>query len=217
MRPEEEPEYTRMDAQIYYMLACLDKEGPVGGRKLSETTGIGEAAVKEIAAAMRDCGWTTVSSAGMRLSEKGAEVLRNIPIELVGVKGSEHVMGGHQRGVLIRGMAHAVMNGARQRDMGTSAGAHGASVFTMRSGDLMMYRCNMDIRDPLFAREIRNKGMDEGDVMIICGADDPNTAAVSAIFAALDLFSDRGKKRRKASPPPSAENTAARAEEGEAR
>lgn len=177
------------DAKIYYALANMDKDEPIGMSSLSRKTGIDLVSVRRMAPLLKECGLIESSKKGMTISEKGCGLLRNIPIELTDIGRSEYAVGEHQRGVIVRGAARKITSGSRQRDIGIMTGADGASVFAIMYGALLMPRSwNMDLREPDLADDIRSRGMGEGDVMVVCGANDPNVAAMSAISAALDLL-----------------------------
>ena len=177
------------DAHIYYLLMKLDKDKPISRLKLSETTGIGEGSIRKIISILKEWKAISINQTGMTISQEGLDLLQSIPVKLIDVKRSEYVVGAHQRGTLVRGVAEKITNGIYQRDKGIIAGASGASVFVIREGILIMpLSWNMDTKDPDFAKELRSKGMEDGDVMVICGASDPDIAAVSAISIALDLL-----------------------------
>ena len=177
------------DAHLYYMLTKLDKKDAISRLMLSEQMGIGEGSIRKMISITKEWGAITITKQGVTISEQGCDLLRNIPAKLVEVKKSEYVIGAYQHGILVYGVGDKITNGMYQRDRGIIMGANGASVFTIRDGILIMPKnWNMDVRDPDFAKELRGKGMAEGDVMIICGASDPNVAAISVISLALDLL-----------------------------
>ena len=177
------------DAHIYYMLAKLDKNRPISRSKLSEDIDVGEGSIRKMTLIMKEWGTIAVGQTGIVISEKGCKLLQSIPMRIVDVNRSEYVIGAYQQGVLVRGVAQKITNGAHQRDRGIIMGANGASVFMISNSALIMPKnWNMDVRDPKFAAELRSKGMEEGDVMIICGASDPSVATISAIAISLDLL-----------------------------
>jgi len=187
--PEHGTRYAFRDAHIYYFLTVLNKDRSISRGDISEITGIGEGSIRSITDLMRSWRAATVDRTGIRISEHGIKLLNDIPISLTDIGRSEYVLGTHQRGVLIRGGADRITDGMRQRDKGLVAGADGASVFVMRNGKVIMPKAwDMDTRAPEFAKRLRDSGMGEGDAMIICGADEPSTAVLSAISVALDIL-----------------------------
>jgi hypothetical protein len=176
------------DAHIYRVLMMLKKDEPISRQNLSQLTGIGEGSIRRIILILKDWGALANCQAGITITCSGLDLLKMIPFKAVDIKRSEYANGAYQQGVLVRGVADKITNGMYQRDRGILAGANGASVFMIRGGRLIMPKSwDMDTRDPEFAKELRSKGMREGDVMIISGASDPNIALVSAISIALDL------------------------------
>ncbi|MDR3074914.1 MAG: hypothetical protein LBU30_02600 [Candidatus Methanoplasma sp.] len=193
MRLTDDPEYgppSRFgDTHIYYVLTLLDESRPTSRMKLSEMTGIGEGSIRNIVGILKKWKAVEIRQTGIRISESGLKLRDSIPVKLVDVERFEYVMGAYHQGVLAKGVADKITNGMYQRDRGIIAGANGASVFMIREGRLIMpTNWDMDTRDPEFARHLRSKGMEEGDVMIISGASDVRVAAVSAISIALDLL-----------------------------
>ena len=193
MRLIDNPEYGPLcrfgDAHIYYMLTKLDKNRPISRFRLSEEIDIGEGSVRRMTTIMKEWGTITVGRAGIVISEQGCRLLQSIPMKMVDIRRSEYVTGAYQQGVLVRGVADKITNGTHQRDRGIIMGANGASVFLIKDGILIMPKnWNMDVRDPEFAAELRSKGMEEGDVVIVCGASDPNVAAISSISISLELL-----------------------------
>ena len=177
------------DAHIYYVLTLLEKNDMISRQRLSQCTGIGEGSMRKIISILKSWGAVILKQTGMTITEYGRDLKLSIPIRLVDVKRSEYATGAYQQGVLVRGVADKITNGMYQRDRGVLAGANGASVFMIRGGRLIMPKSwDMDTRDPDFAKELRDTGMDEGDVIIISGASDQNVAAISAISIALDLL-----------------------------
>lgn len=177
------------DAHIYYVLHILSREGVVSRGKLADTLGIGEGSVRQIIGILRRWELIDVKQSGVFLTEEGRMFLRDISMRLVDAPSSEYVLGAYQQGVLVNGVADRVTDGMYQRDRGIIAGAVGASVFLMRDGSVIMPpNWNMDYRDPDFSEGVRKAGLGENDVLVISGANDRNTSAISAIAIGLNLL-----------------------------
>jgi predicted transcriptional regulator len=177
------------DAHIFLFLMNLDEKKPISRLTMAEITGIGEGSIRKIIEVLKKWGAITVKQTGITLSPHGQELLLSLPIRKADIMKSEYVIGAYQKGVLIRGASEKITNGAYQRDRGIMAGANGASVFIISEGRLIMPRnWDMDTRDPEFSQKLRSNGMEEGDVMIICGANNPTVAATAAVSIALDLL-----------------------------
>ncbi len=183
------PERRFGDAHIFYVLHILNREGVMGRSSLSKALGIGEGSVRTILDILRRWDMVNIRQSGISLNENGRTFLRDIAMRMVDVPESGYVPGDFQQGVVVSGVAGRVTDGMHQRDRGIIAGATGASVFVMRDDSLIMPTdWNMDYRDPDFSREVRKVGMCDGDVLVISGARERDTAAVSAIAIGLDLL-----------------------------
>jgi predicted transcriptional regulator len=177
------------DAHIYYALLCLDKDKPISRATLSSCTNIGEGSVRKIIEVLKTWKTIDVKQTGITITDAGIDLLKSIPMNLIDLERSEYVIGAFQQGVLVHGVSDKITNGMHQRDKGIIAGAEGSSVFVMRNGRVIMPKnWDIDARDPALAEQLRNHGMKEGDTVIISGASDRTTAAVSAITIALDLL-----------------------------
>lgn len=183
------PERKFRDAHIFYVLHLLDREGVMGRSTLAKTMGLGEGSVRSIIEILRRWDVVDIRQAGISLNENGRAFLRDISMRMVDVPETGYVPGSFQQGLVVTGAADRVTDGMHQRDRGIIAGATGASVFVMKDDSLIMPTdWNMDYRDPDFSREVRKVGMCDGDVLVISGASERDTAAVSAIAIGLDLL-----------------------------
>lgn len=178
------------DAHIYYALSVLYDHERMGRRALADSIGIGEGSLRTMIATLKDWDLIDISRGGVAITRIGREFFSSIDLDIVDVPQSEYVVGTFQRGVVVRGFAERVTNGMEQRDTAIIAGADGASVFVVRDGSLIMPPAwMMEEKDLEFASLIRGSvPLDEGDVLIISGAEDPDIATVSAIAAGLGLM-----------------------------
>lgn len=177
------------DAHIFYVLHILDQSRSMSRSNLARYLEIGEGSVRRIVQLLKEWGLISVRQTGITLTDYGREFLRNIPLRLVPVPHSDYVLGAFQQGVVVYGASKKISNGMYQRDRAIIAGANGASVFVMEGNTLIMPKSwNMDVRDPDFAKAVRNMTrLCNGDVLAVSGASDANVAAISAIAIGLDL------------------------------
>ena len=191
------------DAHVFYMLHILFAEGRVSRSKLADVMGIGEGSVRNILKILRGWGMVDVDRTGVSLNEKGIAFLLDIDMRMVDVPRTRCVRGSFHQGVVVSGAADRITDGMRQRDRGIIAGATGASVFLMRDGTLVMpSHWNMDCREPDFSKEVYRTGIIDGDVLVVSGASERGTAAVSAIAIGLDLLRCHAPDLRRHSDPP---------------
>jgi len=187
--PEFGPACRFTDAHLYYALSLLKPHEHISRQTLSQMANIGEGSIRTILKTLGDWKAISTNQMGVMITPLGTELLNSIPIRLVNVDRSDYVIGAYQQGILVRNIAHKITNGMYQRDRGIIAGANGGSVFMMRNGILMMPKSwNMDVRDPEFAKHLRDKGMQENDIILICGASNVDVAILATISIALDLL-----------------------------
>jgi predicted transcriptional regulator len=177
------------DTHIYWVLSFLNEKDPIGRSKLSDLTGIGEGSIRNVIETLKKWQVINVKQTGMTLTESGRKLLDSIPMKLIQVEKSEYAIGAYQQGVLVKGVAGKIAKGTYKKERGMLAGANGAAVFMIKEGRLIMPKnWDMDTRDPKFARHLRDEGIEEGDAIIISGANDSRVATISAISIALDLL-----------------------------
>lgn len=158
-------------------------------RGLSDALLISEGIVRKILDILKKWGAVSVSNMGVSITDAGRKLLQSIPIRLVAPPVSNYVVGKHQFGVVITGVADMVTDGIAQRNSAILAGARGATSFVMQEGMLLMPPAwNMDELDPQFANAVRDIGVVDGDVLIFVGAKDHISAVLSSITAALDML-----------------------------
>ena len=178
------------DAHIYYTMCILAEGERLGRRALAQRAGVGEGTMRTMLDALRGCGLVDVAQSGIAISPEGRELMDRIGIRLVDVPRSDHVVGGNQMGIVVRGGASRVTDGMAQRDSAVIAGGDGASVFTLVEGMLLMPpSLVMDGLDRAFADGVRRTaGMEEGDALIVAGSSSPRLSAVCAIAAGLEML-----------------------------
>ncbi len=176
------------DAHIFVVLDTLNERKCVSRKTLAAETGLGEGSIKGMLKVLKDWKWIDVSHGGVVLTDFGTENYLDFGIRFVDIRNGSYAVGLYQQGAIVRGVADAVTNGMAQRDDAVRNGAEGASVFIMREGKLILpVIWNMDEKDPEFARRVREAGMEDGDVLLLIGADSPETAKVVAAAVGLGM------------------------------
>ena len=177
------------DAHLYLTMDVIKRNGSISRKALAKELGIGEGSVRSIIRIMKDWEVLDVRRTGIRLTQFGEYTYDNIPISLENIQNENFALGDFQQGILVKGVAKDVTNGMLQRDIGVRYGSKGASVFVMTNGRLMMpMNWDMDQKDPDFAEKVRATGMDERDVFLLVGSDDPISSRVAAVSIALEML-----------------------------
>ena len=176
------------DAHIFVVLDTINERKRVSRKTLAAVTGVGEGSIKGMLKVLKDWKWIEVSHGGVVLTEFGRKNYLDFGIRFVDLCNESYAVGTYQQGVIVSGAADKVTNGMAQRDDAVRNGAEGASVFIMREGKLILpVIWNMDEKDPEFARKVRETGMEDRDVLLLIGADSPETAKVVAAAVGLGM------------------------------
>ena len=176
------------DAHIFVVLDTINERKRVSRKTLAAVTGVGEGSIKGMLKVLKDWKWIEVSHGGVVLTEFGRKNYLDFGIRFVDLCNESYAVGTYQQGVIVSGAADKVTNGMAQRDDAVRNGAEGASVFILREGKLILpVIWNMDEKDPEFARKVREAGMEDGDVLLLIGADSPETAKVVAAAVGLGM------------------------------
>ncbi len=178
---------------LLYALLILGERGPLGRKRLSESMGLGEGSIRTVLQRLRRLGLVSMSRGGYGLSEVGRELYDALSSQLFGPRlvGFElPIKARHAAGVVVRGLGEAVRSGVEERDAAVKAGADAALIFIFRDGKLLMPpESNITSEQPKLAEDIsREFKPGEEDVIIIAGAEDPQTASYAALAAGLTLL-----------------------------
>jgi hypothetical protein len=168
--------------------------GTIGRQALARQTGLGQGAIRTVLKKLREKGYADADSSGCHLSHAGNTLYKSLTTRLspfVQVRGYQLTVGSSQAALAARGTAGKVKSGIEQRDSAIRIGAAGATTYVIRAGKFTIpggsTDCEKDFPNRAWAvlrKELRPKN---GDVVILCGADDETTARIGALSAALTL------------------------------
>lgn len=182
------PVYTA--AHVLKALEILGSSEGVGRQGLARLMGLGEGMIRTLIRRLRGEGLLEVSRDGMRLSDRGLQVLREIKsiISSMELPETEIAVGPHNHAVLVKGVAELIRRGIEQRDVALKVGARGATTLIYRGGGLQMPGVEIKIPTEIQVRLLEGFDVEEGDVIIIGAGESPLTAEIGAKAAALDLL-----------------------------
>lgn len=188
--PQFGPMFRFTDASVYWALHTLSDGRRVGRKRLAENIGIGEGSMRRILDTLKDWEMIVVKQTGISITRRGLDFLEELPLRVVELDAGSLVLGAHTQAVLVKGVAGDIGNGLHQRDVGIRAGALGCTTLVMDGGRIIMPPdWSIDDNDPAVAGQIRSMGvMEDGDALIIGGADSRFVAINAALMAAFDLF-----------------------------
>ncbi|MBS7638266.1 hypothetical protein KEJ49_05210 [Candidatus Bathyarchaeota archaeon] len=182
------PVYTA--AHVLKALEILGSSEGVGRQGLARLMGLGEGVVRTLVRRLRGEGFLKVSRKGMRLSERGLQVLMDIKsiISSMELPETEITIGPHNHAVLVKGAAELIRSGIEQRDVAIKVGARGATTLIYRGGGFQMPGVEINIPTEIQVRLLEGFDVEEEDVIIIGAGETPLTAEIGAKAAALDLL-----------------------------
>jgi len=187
------PSFTR----AHFLLAFLTigASGLIGRQALAREAGLGEGAARTVLRRLRDGGYVDVNASGASLTEKGKGVLLSLQSKLlpiVALEKSRLTMGNEQAAVGVRGGGRSLGNGIAQRDSAIMVGASGATSYVIRGSNFTVPGGSTDCEKdfPTGAWKLLRKRLapKDGDVVIVCGAQDQLRAKLGAVSAALTLL-----------------------------
>jgi hypothetical protein len=166
----------------------------VGRQALAVSSGVGEGSMRTILKKLRGAGLVEVDPAGVRLTDSGRRAHESVIRKLtppLALQDSNLTVGKSQVAVLMGSSSGAVTNGIRQRDASIKEGADGATTYSFK-GDRFSVPggstdCEKDFPSATWGVLRERLRPRNGDVIIVCGAEDQTTAKIGALSAALTL------------------------------
>ncbi len=188
--PKFGPLHRFSDYHVFKTLSVLSDGRRKGRKQLSDKVGIGEGSMRTIVDYLRDQGLIDIKQTGIKITGKGLDLLRKIPIKVEVLDAPEFAVGKHCVAVQVKGAASRINIGIEQRDSAIKAGAEGATTIIMRNGKLLVPPdFDIDEQRPSTASEIRRLfDLEEGDLIILGTAERPQQAEEGALAAAFEIL-----------------------------
>jgi hypothetical protein len=169
--------------------------GTIGRQALAERTGLGEGSVRTVLKKFRQGRYVVSDALGCHLTGSGKVLYESISQELtklLPLQSSMFAVGNYQVAILVRSGADAVGSGIDQRDSAVRVGAKGATTYVVRLGKFAVpggsSDCEKDFPGELWSTLRDSLRPENGDAVILCGAQDETTAKLGALSAALTLL-----------------------------
>lgn len=179
-------------------LVLIGREQPLGRYDLCEKMSVGEGTVRTLLKRLTEAGYIEAEGKqGQSLTSKGKhlfdEIIKDIPLSYA-LNVRALVMYEHAFGHLLKNKAHLITDGIRQRDEAIIQGGYGiagASTLIQKNGMLVMPPDDFHIltsyeQETLLVMETLKP--EDGDVIILGSADEPNLAREVAMAAAMTLY-----------------------------
>jgi hypothetical protein len=188
--PKYGPVHRFADYHVYRTLLLLSDGRRRGRKSLADSVNIGEGSMRTIVEFLRDKGYVDVKQTGIKISIKGMEFLRNLPIRMERLDPSDISIAMRNVAVLVKNRADRVTLGIEQRDAAIKAGAEGATTIVVKGGKLLVPPDYLlDKEKPEIARGLRKLlSPSEGDIVIVGAAQEYDRAEDGALAAAFALL-----------------------------
>jgi predicted transcriptional regulator len=188
--PKYGPVHRFADYHVYRTLLLLSDGRRRGRKSLADSVNIGEGSMRTIIEFLRDKGYVDVKQTGIKISTKGMEFVRNLPIRVERLDPSDISIAMRNVAVLVKNRADKVTLGIEQRDAAIKAGAEGATTIVVKGGKLLVPPDYLlDKEKPEIARGLRKLlSPGEGDIVIVGAAQEYNQAEDGALAAAFALL-----------------------------
>lgn len=184
--------------QAAVALVLIGREQPLGRYDLCEKMSVGEGTVRTLLKRLTESGYIEAEGKqGQSLTSAGEDLFEDLSIDIplgLELDVGRLVMYQEAFANLVKKKAHVVTDGIRQRDEAIIQGGYGtagATTIVQKNGVLVMPPDGFHILTE-YEREtlliIESLRPDDGDVVVIGSADDPNLAREVSMAAAMTLF-----------------------------
>jgi len=188
--PKYGPVHRFADYHVYRTLLLLSDGRRRGRKALADAVNIGEGSMRTILEFLREKGYVDVKQTGIKISYKGQEFVRNLPIRVERLEPSDISIAIRNVAVLVRNGAGKVSLGIEQRDAAIKAGADGATTIVVKEGKMIVPPDYiLDKEKPEIARGLRKLlSPSDGDIVIVGAAEKFDMAEDGALAAAFALL-----------------------------
>jgi len=136
--PKYGPVHRFADYHVYRTLLLLSDGRRRGRKSLADAVKVGEGSMRTIVEFLREKGYVDVKQTGIKISYKGQEFLRNLPIRMERLEPSDISIAVRNVAVLVRSRAEKISLGIEQRDAAIKAGAEGATTIVIKGGKMLV-------------------------------------------------------------------------------
>lgn len=177
------------DAHLLYVM-CLCGTKRISRQSISDATGIGEGAVRNMLSCLRRMGLIETTRRGNELTPEGMKIRDMTGIVMPGYEVSGIVEGECNYVLLAHGKGYLLDNSIAYRDAAIRVGAKDCMMIRMDDGKVISpYRDSVELRYPDLSELAETIGMRDGDAAAICGADTVQVASSSAFGGMIKLIS----------------------------
>ncbi|MEM0449129.1 MAG: DUF2111 domain-containing protein [Methanomassiliicoccales archaeon] len=175
---------------LYHVWKCFDlvrRNGPIGRRTLASMMKLSEASTRTLLEHLTKEGCLELTKRGAVITQRGQEKFQKLGMEIIELGWVELSIGKFNCCVLVRKAADRVKDGIRERDEAVKVGAKGAIILVAKNGKVI-FPTDERFPDQKHIEPLRKFfTIEDGDVLIIAGADEYSSAEMGAIRAGLSL------------------------------
>lgn len=176
------------DYHVWKALYCISGSNPIGRKTLAAMLKIGEGSTRTILNMLQGDGLIVINKNGVSLTKEGTESWRSVRMDVREIKLNELTIGESDCAVRVPGMASGVKFGCEERDIAIKTGAIGATTLVCSNGVLIFPGSYYPV-DQKVEKALRSYfEINDGDVVIVGTASDPEKAEVGAVTAGLELL-----------------------------
>lgn len=178
------------DYHVYRTLLLLSDGRRRGRKQLADSMNLGEGSMRTIVEYLRDRGMIDIKQTGIKISNRGLEFIRQLPIRLERLEPSDISISERSVAVLVKGKAKRIVLGIEQRDSAIKAGAEGATTIIVVGGKLIVPPdYDLDNEKPEISGALRKAfSPSEYDAIIVGSAHSYERAEDGALAAAFELL-----------------------------
>lgn len=176
------------DYHLWKTLYCLDKESPIGRKKLASLIEIGEGSTRTILNILQENGMISINKSGVALTPEGKECWENCYMDICTIDLPELMIGNCGCAVRVPNAAYRVQYGCEERDNAIKAGARGATTLLCSNNVLMFPGSDYPVDINIVKILGKLFTIKNDDVIIIGSGIDPQSAEIGAVSAGLDLL-----------------------------
>ncbi|MCQ2078654.1 MAG: DUF2111 domain-containing protein [archaeon] len=173
---------------IWKTLYCLNRESPIGRKKLATLLDIGEGSTRTILSLLQENGNILIRKNGVSLTPEGKKIWNGVAMNVSPISVETLTIGNINCAVQVPQAANKVKFGCEERDHAIMSGATGATTLIYSNGTIMFPGNDYPL-DSKSDKAIKSTfKLSEGDVIIIGTAESLAAAEEGAVTAGLKLL-----------------------------
>ena len=180
------PKFT--DYHVWKALECLNKNKPIGRKKIAKMIGVGEGSTRTILNILQEQNLIDIDKNGVSINKKGVSYYNSAYMEIKHLDVSELTIGEFDCIVRVSRMASRVKFGCEERDVAIKAGATGATTLICSNGGLSFPGSGYPVDSKLTNILRSNMAIRNDDVIVIGTGESVEKAEEGAVTAALTLM-----------------------------